>query len=445
MFTEETEFYRKLIKWKNESNGLALIVLGPRFSGKTTIIKKFGDKEFKKVVYINLEEMTEINELFAKKTSYEQLLDKTMNLLNFFENNVKDTLFVVEEIQACPVIVPLMENLYKEMPPFHLIITSSNPGHFINQDISGFKDRIQIIEIGPSSFEEFIQMTNHDLYIEYKKINNNNNIDKILNSQLNRELAKYLMTGGYPEIIHTYKTTKNTNKVNERLKLLSLNISNDFILSAPARMIKRISSIWNSIPEQAKSINRKFSFTRLNVDARPREYKQPLQWLIGSKTINKFSKINEIGLPLSQQFSEVNFRLLPNDIGLMKHFLKINDHDIIENNEYQNKKIFLETFVCQQLFNRFSNKQIGYYKFNRFSIDFVIEYKDLIIPVIVKSTKFNSSNNELKNYLRKFKSSNFGIVFSFSYLKIENNIITIPFYLANKTKQIIDEYLSELK
>ena len=50
--------YQQLMDWKNESSNSTLEVRGARQVGKTYIINKFADENFKHKIYINLFELS---------------------------------------------------------------------------------------------------------------------------------------------------------------------------------------------------------------------------------------------------------------------------------------------------------------------------------------------------------------------------------------------------
>ena len=52
------EVYRKLIQWKNSKRHTTLEVNGARQVGKTYIINKFADENFRHKIYINLFELS---------------------------------------------------------------------------------------------------------------------------------------------------------------------------------------------------------------------------------------------------------------------------------------------------------------------------------------------------------------------------------------------------
>ena len=51
-----------LIKWKNKENRKPLLLYGARQVGKTYLVKEFGRKYFKDIIYVNFE----TNDIVAK-------------------------------------------------------------------------------------------------------------------------------------------------------------------------------------------------------------------------------------------------------------------------------------------------------------------------------------------------------------------------------------------
>lgn len=58
------EIYGNLLEWKKKNDRKPLIIDGARQVGKTWIIKKFGNKEFKNMAYINCDKTSEMKTLF---------------------------------------------------------------------------------------------------------------------------------------------------------------------------------------------------------------------------------------------------------------------------------------------------------------------------------------------------------------------------------------------
>lgn len=435
--------YDLFLKWKESGKGRPLVLIGPRFVGKTWLVKHFGEKEFKQVIYINLEEMKEINELFSKDIPYEELLNKTANLFGFFEFNPNETLFIVEEIQNSPNILDLMKYIHEKIPPFYLIITSSNPGVFLNENIDIFKDKVQIINMKPLSFDMFLNFINHNLYLEYSKISFDNNIDKIIHNQLNNILLNYLACGGYPLNVLTYKSSKNLNKVDASIDNLIKDVKYDFTINSQDIKPKWILQIWDSIPSQLNNKLKKFIFTQLGQNVRSREYFDVIKWLVKSMLIYKLDQVKNPNnkIPLKNNVEKKGYRLLLNDVGIAKRLLSITNEQIFLNKEYPNKNVFFEIFVYSQLSYLFKRKNMVYYSKGNFELDILLEYRELLIPINIKGSLLKA-NNAMKNYI-KHNDVSIAIQYSFNYLKFENNLLIIPFYLINKTKEFLDFIINQ--
>jgi len=89
-----------LKSWKDSRSRLPLILQGARQVGKTFSLLQFGKANYQNVAYFNFENNPELNRVFAKDISPDQLLPQLMLISNqtIFEEN---TLIIFDEIQAC--------------------------------------------------------------------------------------------------------------------------------------------------------------------------------------------------------------------------------------------------------------------------------------------------------------------------------------------------------
>lgn len=65
-----------------------------------------------------------------------------------------------------------------------------------------------------------------------------------------------------------------------------------------------------------------------------------------------------------------------------------------------------------------------------------------ILHLDIKASNIKS-NNAIRSYLRKHNT--IGIRYTFKYLKLEDNILNIPFYLIHKTTEFIDYWIEKNK
>ena len=77
----------------------------------------------------------------------------------------------------------------------------------------------------------------------------------------------------------------------------------------------------------------------------------------------------------------------------------------------------------------------NYYIFDRHEIDFIIQYKNEIIPIDVKVNK-SSNNISLTKYNQKFDNK-LSIRFSMNNLKKDEKVINIPLFLIEYLENIL--------
>ena len=73
---------------------------------------------------------------------------------------------------------------------------------------------------------------------------------------------------------------------------------------------------------------------------------------------------------------------------------------------------------------------------NRYEIDFIIQHKNSIIPIEVKSSE-NISNTSLKVYNQKYNPK-VRIRFSMKNLNKDDNLINIPLFMVEYVDKIIN-------
>ena len=93
--------YDKLIRWKESQNRRALCIIGARQTGKTTIIREFGKKNYKYFVEINFVTDKDAEKIFDDSLDADTIIE---NLTAFKMQKMEpgETLVFLDEIQECP-------------------------------------------------------------------------------------------------------------------------------------------------------------------------------------------------------------------------------------------------------------------------------------------------------------------------------------------------------
>ena len=424
------KIYEDLLKWKNTESKIPLMVVGARQIGKTYIINEFCKKEFKKYIYINLLETPEIVSIFSRDINVMEKF-KRMEIFLDTKIDIENTVIFFDEVQESEDIISALKFFCESEEKFKIICAGSLLGVKINRFKKSFPvGKVRILNMSSMDFEEFLMANENFMLIDeiYNSYNKMIPIDNVLHNKLIELYKMYLCVGGMPEAVKDI--------INKKMNILEFNknIASDIIISYLNDMNKyvvsnaesiKIEAIYKSIPTQLSNPSNKFQYSKLNKNARSRDYIEPLNWLISSSMIYKSNLIKNIQIPLKGFIDENCFKLYLSDVGLLTSLLGVKYNDIILDNLEIYKGIITENYVATQFV---SNKNDLYYwsSSNKAEIDFLLYNDDGIIPVEVKANK-NIKSKSLNIYIEKFKPK-YSIRISNKNFGFENGIKSVPLY-----------------
>ena len=239
-----------------------------------------------------------------------------------------------------------------------------------------------------------------------------------------------------PEVVYSWVNEKNIERVNYIQQNILDSYSSDFSKHTEASEANKISLIWNGIPSQLARENKKFVYQVVATGARAREYESALNWLNDANLIYKCYNVSKCDFPLIAYNDLSAFKIYMNDIGLLRRMSNLDSSIIINGNKLfeEFKGSFTENYVCQTLISLFGNS-LNYFTFDRNEIDFIIQYKNEIIPIEVKSNK-STNNNSLTKYCDKYNPQKC-LRFSLNNLKQDGAFINVPLYFIEYIENIL--------
>lgn len=436
------KIYDKLLEWKNDKTNIKpLMILGARQVGKTYIIREFCKNEYKNYIEVNLLYNKDIISLYERDDlSSIQKYNYLKTLINF-DIDTEDTILFIDEIQES-------ENLISELKYFcenHNNVRIICAGSLLGVKLKRFKSsfpvgKVKMLTLYPMDFEEFLIANNKQMLIDEIRKSYINNLP-LLDSLHNMSLSlyrNYLICGGMPESVN------NFINVNSDIMKYDSSIMEDIISSYFKDMKKyvktiaesrKIEKVYKSISSQIANDSHKFQFSKIDNNAKSRDYELPLDWLNASNLVLTSYRVSNPLIPLEGYVDRDFFKLFINDVGLLNHLLKIKYSDILLDNLSLFKGSIAENYVASQLV---CNDNDLYYWLSdgKAEIDFLLYNKDGIIPVEVKAGDNNKSKS-LNVYIDKFNpkysirisSKNFGF-------DKRNNIKSIPLYAVFLIKDI---------
>ena len=425
------KIYEKLINWKNNGMKKPLMIIGARQVGKTYIINEFCKKEYKNAIQINLLNHPEIVELYKQNISLEEKYIRLCANLNI-NPNVEDTIIFFDEIQESEELISSLKWYCEDERPFKIICAGSLLGVKLKRFHSSFPvGKVEMINMFPMDFEEFLMTKNNrDYLIKYikKSFLENSPMDEITHEKLLELYRKYLCIGGMPEMVEDF-VSKNMNildinrNIIEDINSAYIKDMNKFIINKTEAV--KNEAIYYSIPIQIGNKSNKFQYSKIDKNARSRDYNDSLEWLLASKLVYKCCKLNSINIPPEAYKNNEFFKIYMGDVGILNTMLKMNVNDIYLNKTFLYKGEITENYVANQLM--FNNVDLYYWAVASSSeIDFIIYNEDGIIPIEVKASD-NTQSKSLNEYMKRFKPK-YAIRISGKNFGFENGIKSVPLY-----------------
>lgn len=423
----ERQIMNKLIEWKKSKYRKPLILKGARQVGKTYILKEFGRKNYEGVAYFNFDHDEDLFNLFKNTKDPKRIMEQ----LAFIYGKAimpEKTLIIFDEIQECPNALNSLKYFQEEANEYHIACAGSLLG--IRLSHTSFPvGKVDFLNMYPMSFTEFLKADNVGNLVEYmESLNKVQNIPDIFKNQLEEKLKAYFIIGGMPEAIYSWVNEKDMEQVNRIQDNILKAYESDFSKHTQNSEANKISLIWNSIPSQLAKENKKFLYQVIKNGARAREYEDALNWLNDANLIYKIYNVKKADFPLKAYNDLSYFKIYMNDVGLLRKMANLDSRIVIEGNKLfeEFKGALTENYVLNMLNIVYDNVP-NYFNFDRNEIDFVIQNKNKIIPIEVKSGK-SVNNTSLTKYNEKFANEK-SIRLSLNNLKFDGKILNIPLYL----------------
>ncbi len=417
----------ELKKWKYDYK-MPFMLIGARQTGKTYILEEFCKNNFNNYIYINLDKEENIAEIFKNTIDPETIIEKIEIIKNVIVNP-EDTIIFLDEIQESERAITSLKYFCESDKPYKIVCAGSLLGVKINRFKSSFPvGKITIKYLYPMDFEEFLGALGEDKLIDEIKIHYDSN-EALMNPIHEKALdlyKKYLVLGGMPILINNFiENNCNISHVNFDLQEL-------IITSYLADMNKytensegiKNGQIYNSIPKELARVNNTFKYSIVDKDARKIRYESSLDWLLASNMILKCDLVDKNESPLKAFANSSKFKLYLSDVGLLRALSNLDYSEILLDKNEMFKGVLTENYIACELYPK--SKELYYYNFDRYEIDFLIKIDGNIIPVEVKSGRRIDSKS-LKEYIKKYNPK-YSIRISAKNFGFENNIKSIPLY-----------------
>ncbi|MCD6486993.1 MAG: ATP-binding protein [Syntrophobacterales bacterium] len=442
-------FYRKIInelnQWAEEKDRKPLILRGARQVGKTTAIDIFS-KAFDRYIYLNLEKKEDA-EIFNNDLPLKDLIQAIYLSKNIPPSGGRTLLFI-DEIQNSPHAVNMMRYFYESAGDIHVTAAGSLLETIIGKDQISFPvGRVQYKFMYPLTFEEFLSAIEAGQALDlYHTIP----CPEFAFTQILRHFHTYCLIGGMPEIIKNYREKEDVPSLTPIYQGLLTSYLDDVSKYARnATMIQVIRHAIESVPFEAGKRIKFQGFGRSNY--RSREMGEALRTLQRAMLIYLLYPSTSTEPPIIPDLRK-SPRLQFLDTGLINYFVNLQSYfykagDL--HSFYQG--LLAEHIVGQELLAIDMNKPgntsfwIREKKQSNAEVDFIIPYKEYIIPVEVKSGKTGALRS-LHQFIDRSNHPYAIRLYAGPLEKIQTKtpagkpytLLNLPYFLAGKIYEYIE-------
>ena len=431
-----------LLKWKADNDRKPLIVKGCRQIGKTESIRHFA-----KVA--GYDSFIEIN--FVKDEKYKKIIVdgytasaiiKNISLLDPSKRFIDGkTLIFFDEITEFPDIATSLK-FFKEDGRFDVICSGSMLGvnyKTIESNSVGYKTDYEMYSL---DFEEFLWAKGYkedvieDMLLHMKTFTPFNELEM---SVYHGIFLDYVVLGGMPAVVKDYIQKGTFEGSLDTQHQLIADYKEDIRKYAQGVDQTRILNVFNSIASQLAKENKKFQISKVEKNARFRDYRGCAEWLVDAGIVNACYCLNDVELPLSGNCDTDKFKLYFCDTGLLVSLLDEESQEDLRANKNLGvyKGALYENIVSEALVK--TGYKLYYYKKENATLeeDFFIRSANNLIPVEVKAQGGRSKSLRTLISSDKYSDIAYGFKLSANNIGYSEQIYTFPYFCTFLLKRFM--------
>ena len=433
------KIYEKLKDWKNNKGQDCLLVKGARQVGKTFLIERFGENEYKNFISINFYKNDDYKKIFEGSLEPKDIYSKMSLYIENFKIIDGDTLIFLDEIQFCPRARTALKFLAMDKR-CDVIASGSMLGiHYkeIESIPVGYEKQIEMYSL---DFEEFLWAIGDEISVGTIKmlLEKKRPAGNAIHRNLMRTFRLYMLIGGMPQAIETYLEKNNLQAVDEIKRDIVDLYEEDFTKIDASGLA---GDMYDAIPANLSGNASRYVLASAREGTRSGQVIDLLPDMLSSYTVNIAYHANNPGVGMALEKDAGRYKLFTSDVGLFVT-LAFRDKNYTENTIYNkllsdkleaNLGYVYENVVAQMLVAKGNN--LFYYTMESdssnhlYEIDFLTSVGSKICPIEVKSGNYRN-HKSLDMFCNKF-SSRIGdkyVVHTKDY-KWENGINYIPVYM----------------
>lgn len=422
------------------------MILGARQVGKTYIVNKFGESY---THYLNIDLSEESFDDGFWTGSAEDILRRITGRYPSFRIEAGESLLFLDEIQDCDGAFSSLKTLTKNG---HVDVICS--GSFL-----GIQERapkrypvgyVHEVEMHPMDFEEYLWALgfSHEQTSDIRgHMSSATPFDPSMLHILEGYYRQYLIVGGMPLPVLTSIESLNSGDYMEAQDDILNGYERDIMAYAGSARDDAL-RLLRLIPMELGKPNKRLMFK--DIDGRPntgiREYREPVNWIEGSRLVNACHRLTSIERPLRRNSRDNMFKMYLVDTGLLVRLYGQGTVEAMMRSDLSvNEGAIGENSVCQML--RSCGLRPFYYEVDKeVEVDFIVEIGSEICAVEVKTGKKRRARS-MKKLMEMDAGKEISRWIKFEYgniMKTDDGVEHYPLFMAAFADLLVEPTRVEL-
>lgn len=446
------ELLQNLLQWKDNPTRKPLIIRGARQVGKTTLIESFSESYENKII-INLEKAAD-RKIFEDFDNVKDVVDVLLLRFNLTSDKIRGLFLFIDEIQESPKAIKLLRYFYEEYPQIHVIAAGSLL-EFALKKIESFPvGRVEYLYLHPFNFVEYLNAHNNKaaiLQLETIPVN------KTAHSFLLELFNTYAIIGGMPEVVKTYILNKNLADLSRVYESLWETFKDDMIKYASNK--SEINVMQHIVNTAYLNLDKRVKFQHFgNSNYKSREVGEAMRNLENARFLYLIYPTTENEMPVKPDFKKsprlqfLDTGLINYKYGFQSELLSISDLSTFFKGYLIPHIVTQEIISINNTLNTKPNFWVREKTQSSAEVDLVVQYKDKVIPIEIKSGsagKLRSLHQFIERANHIYAVRIYGGEFMIQKLKTPNQkeflLMNLPYYLAIKLFDYLKYFIEKHK
>jgi hypothetical protein len=302
-----------LTTWAAQKNRKPMVLRGARQTGKTWLVKQFGERFPGELAYVNLEREPDLAACFAP--------NDPKAILGLLEARLRrtitpgKTLLFLDEIQAAPEILAKLRWFAEELPNLHLIAAGSLldfalADHAFSMPVG----RITYGHLEPMTFAEFLLAAGEERLLKaIRACTPNGGVPDALHPRLLELVRTYALVGGMPAAVADWVEHRSFTHTSEIHRDLLQTIRDDFAKYKRGVHTMRVAKVFAALP---RLVGRKFQPRQVDADEKTLSIRDAFHMLALARIVTPVQRSAANGIPLAAEVDERYQKVCLLDTGL---------------------------------------------------------------------------------------------------------------------------------